>query len=186
VYRLADYVAVNVSSPNTARLRELQGRDGLERIVGALLEERGALERSVGKRVPLLVKVAPNLDDEQIALLATQLRALPADGVIATNTSNDLQQFKRDLPPDQAGGLSGEPLHALSISVIAKLRAALGPSFPIIGVGGIMSAAHAAASLHAGADLLQIYTGFAYRGHVLVEEILAELARHAAQGASTL
>ncbi len=186
VYRLADYVAVNVSSPNTARLRELQGRDGLERIVGALLEERRALERSVGKRVPLVVKVAPNLDDEQIALLATQLRALPADGVIATNTSNDLQQFKRDLPPDQAGGLSGEPLHALSISVIAKLRAALGPSFPIIGVGGIMSAAHAAASLRAGADLLQIYTGFAYRGHVLVEEILAELARQAAQGASTL
>ncbi len=185
VYGLADYIAVNVSSPNTARLRELQGRDGLERIVGALLEERATLERTVGKRVPLLVKVAPNLDDEQIALLAAQLRALPADGVIATNTSNDLQQFKRDLPPNQAGGLSGAPLHALSISVIAKLRAALGPSFPIIGVGGIMSAADAAASLHAGADLLQIYTGFAYRGHLLVEEILAELALQAGQGAST-
>jgi dihydroorotate dehydrogenase len=186
VYAFADYIAVNVSSPNTARLRELQGRDGLERIVGALLEERAQLERTVGKRVPLLVKVAPNLDDEQIGILATQLRALPADGVIATNTSNDLQQFRHQLPPDQAGGLSGEPLHTLSTSVIAKLRASLGPSFPIIGVGGIMNAAQATASLRAGADLLQIYTGFAYRGHVLIEEILAALTRQAPQGASTL
>jgi len=175
VYAQADYVAVNVSSPNTARLRELQARDGLERILGALLEARASLAREHGKRVPLLVKVAPDLAGEQITALAATLRNLGVDGVIATNTSNDLSAYREQLPKDQAGGLSGEPLHALSLEAIARLRAELGREFPIIGVGGIMSAAHALDSLRAGADLLQIYTGFAYRGHVLVEEILTAL-----------
>jgi len=175
VYAQADYVAVNVSSPNTARLRELQARDGLERIVGALLEARASLAREHGKRVPLLVKVAPDLAGEQITALAATLRNLGVDGVIATNTSNDLSAYREQLPKDQAGGLSGEPLHALSLEAIARLRSELGREFPIIGVGGIMSAAHALDSLRAGADLLQIYTGFAYRGHVLVEEILTAL-----------
>jgi dihydroorotate dehydrogenase len=176
VYVHADYIAVNVSSPNTARLRELQARDGLERIVGALLEARATLTREHGKRVPLLVKVAPDLSGEQITVLAATLRSLGVDGVIATNTSTDLGAYRDQLPKDQAGGLSGAPLHALSVSVIARLRAELGPEFPIIGVGGIMSAADALATMRAGADLLQIYTGFAYRGHVLVEEILTALA----------
>jgi len=177
VYGQADYVAVNVSSPNTARLRELQARDGLERILGALLEARASLAREHGKRVPLLVKVAPDLAGEQITALAATLRNLGVDGVIATNTSNDLSAYREQLPKDQAGGLSGEPLHALSLEAIARLRAELGREFPIIGVGGIMSAAHALDSLRAGADLLQIYTGFAYRGHVLVEEILTALGQ---------
>ena len=174
VYAYADYVAVNVSSPNTARLRELQHSDGLQRILGTLLEERLILQQRHGKRVPLLVKVAPDLDASQVAALARDLRALQLDGVIATNTSTDLSVLG-EAAVEQQGGLSGAPLHPLSVRIIAQLRAELGPQFPIIGVGGIVSAEHAQASLRAGANLLQIYTGFAYRGSVLLEEILREL-----------
>ena len=176
LYPVADYIAVNVSSPNTARLRELQARDGLERIVGALLEERVELEQRHAKRVPLLVKIAPNLDAEQISALAGTLRSLGVDGVIATNTSTDLSLLGNSWPAAHRGGLSGAPVHALSVSVIARLRAELGPHFPIIGVGGIVSAQHALATLQAGANLIQIYTGFAYRGHSLVNDILDALA----------
>src|ERR1700736_1829977 len=108
VYALADYVAVNISSPNTARLRELQARDGLERILGALLEERRVLERRYGKRVPLLVKVAPDLTPEQISALARDLRSLEVDGVIATNTSTDHRALVNAPAAAQAGGVSGE------------------------------------------------------------------------------
>jgi len=176
VYDHAHYIAVNVSSPNTARLRELQASDGLQRILGALLEERAALQLRFGKRVPLLVKVAPDLDADQIRILANDLRALGLDGVIATNTSTDLSIIK-SAPRDQArGGLSGPPLHPLSLAVIAQLRAELGADFPIIGVGGIAGAAQARAALNAGANLLQVYTGFAYRGAALIEDILRGLA----------
>lgn len=177
VYAHADYVAVNVSSPNTARLRELQGRDGLERIIGALLQERALLQKRYEKHVPLVVKVAPNLDADQVASLAAALRSLEVEGVIATNTSTDLSSLGAAWPDAHRGGLSGAPLHPLSVTVIGQLRAELGPSFPIIGVGGIVSADHALATLNAGANLIQIYTGFAYRGYGLVEEILDALAR---------
>jgi dihydroorotate dehydrogenase len=174
VYAHADYIAVNVSSPNTARLRELQGRDGLERIVGALMREREQLKIRHEKQVPLLVKIAPNLGPDQVASLAAALRSLEVDGVIATNTSTDLSCLGA-WPEAHRGGLSGAPLHPLSLAIITQLRAELGPSFPIIGVGGIVSAEHALASLGAGANLIQIYTGFAYRGYRLVEEILNAL-----------
>lgn len=176
VYPHADYVAVNISSPNTARLRELQGRDGLQRIIEALLEARQPLAQQFGKRVPLLIKVAPNLDAQQIESIVSSLRVLPVDGVIATNTSSDLQKFAHELPPNQLGGLSGAPLHPLSMAVIAQLRSALGPDYPIIGVGGITSAESALQTLRAGANLLQIYTGFALQGPLLIEQILAALA----------
>jgi dihydroorotate dehydrogenase len=175
VYAQADYVAVNVSSPNTARLRELQGRDSLERLLSALLEERQRLKERYIKHVPLLVKIAPNLDAEQITMLATTLRSAGVEGVIATNTSTDLELLGPDWPEAHRGGLSGAPLHALSVAVIAHLRAELGTNFPIIGVGGIMNAAHALATLEAGATLIQVYTGFAYRGERLVHEILDAL-----------
>ncbi len=175
VYAVADYVAVNVSSPNTARLRELQGSAGLQRILGSLLEERHALQGSHGKRVPLLIKVAPDLDGEQISALTGDLRALQIDGVIATNTSLDLSLLRRPAGAQQRGGLSGAPLHPLSVRVIAQLRQELGAGFPIIGVGGIVSAQHALETLRAGANLLQIYTGFAYRGDALLREILDAL-----------
>ena len=175
VYAHADYIAVNVSSPNTARLRELQGRDGLERIVGALMQERLQLKVRHEKHVPLLIKIAPNLDPEQVASLAAALRSLEVEGVIATNTSTDLSSLGAAWPEAHRGGLSGAPLHPLSLRVISQLRAELGPDFPIIGVGGIVSAEHALASLGAGANLVQIYTGFAYRGNRLVQEILDAL-----------
>jgi dihydroorotate dehydrogenase len=175
VYVLADYVAVNISSPNTARLRELQARDGLERILGALLEERRVLQERHGKRVPLLVKVAPDLTPEQISALALDLRSLEVDGVIATNTSVDRSTLAKTPAAEQSGGLSGAPLHSLSVRVISQLRAELGANFPIIGVGGIVSADEALATLRAGANLIQIYTGFAYRGPMLLEEILSTL-----------
>jgi dihydroorotate dehydrogenase len=175
VYAHAHYVAINVSSPNTARLRELQAPDGLERIVGALLDARIGLERERGRRVPLLVKVAPDLDAAQLSAVASSLRLLGVDGVIATNTTTDLTPLGSQWPAQRRGGLSGAPLHARSLAVISQLRRELGPGFPIIGAGGIVDGARALATLRAGADLLQIYTGFAYRGPALVEEILNAL-----------
>jgi dihydroorotate dehydrogenase len=175
VYAHADYVAVNVSSPNTARLRELQDRDGLQRIVGALLEERAVMQQRHGRRVPLLVKVAPDLSEAQVSALAQELRSLQPDGVIATNTSSDLSVLGKPLPPGLSGGLSGAPLRPRSIQVIAQLRAELGTGFPLIGVGGIVSAGAAQETLRAGANLLQIYTGFAHRGTDLLDEIIQAL-----------
>ena len=177
VYAYADYVAVNVSSPNTARLRELQDREGLERIVGALQQARIDLERRHGKLVPLLVKVAPDLDAGQVSTLAANLRALGVDGVIATNTSTDLTSLGPAWPAEKRGGLSGAPLHSRSLQVIELLRAELGESFPIFGVGGIVNADDALATRRAGANLIQVYTGFAYRGPVLLAEILDALVR---------
>jgi dihydroorotate dehydrogenase len=180
VYALADYIAVNISSPNTAGLRDLQARDGLQRILGALLMERQALRERHGKRVPLLVKVAPDLTQEQISALTRDLSSLDVDGVIATNTSTDralLGPLGAAPAAAQAGGLSGAPLHPLSVMVIAQLRAELGTTFPIIGVGGIVDADHALATLRAGANLIQVYTGFAYRGPALLDEILRALSQ---------
>jgi len=164
-------IGKNFSSPNTARLRELQDRDGLQRILGTLLEERVALQERHGKRVPLLVKVAPDLSEAQVSELAQQLRSLQPDGVIATNTSSDLNVLGKPAA-EHRGGLSGAPLHPLSVKVISQLRAELGADFPIIGVGGIVSAANARETLRAGANLLQVYTGFAYRGTDLLEELI--------------
>lgn len=176
VYAHADYVAVNVSSPNTARLRELQAPDGLERIVGALLQERLLLQARHAKRVPLLVKIAPNLDAAQVKLLAATLRALGVEGIIATNTSTDLSGLGCAWPETRRGGLSGAPIHSLSLDIIRQLRAELGSAFPIIGVGGIVDAERALETLSAGANLIQVYTGFANQGHRLVLEILEALA----------
>ncbi len=166
---------MNVSSPNTERLRELQARDGLQRILGTLLEERLTLQQRIGKRVPLLIKVAPDLSPEQVSALAQEVRSVQLDGVIATNTSTDLSLL--DSPPaaQQRGGLSGAPLHPLSVKLISQLRTELGAAFPIIGVGGIVTATLARETLRAGANLLQVYTGFAYRGPALLEEILHAL-----------
>jgi dihydroorotate dehydrogenase len=177
VYPHADYVAINVSSPNTERLRELQARDGLQRLLSMLLEERLKLQQRFTKRVPLLVKVAPDLNPEQLSALVHEVRSVQLDGVIATNTSTDLGLLQTPPAAERRGGLSGAPLHPSSVKIISQLRAELGADFPIIGVGGIISAEHARASLRAGANLLQIYTGFAYRGAALVEEIVNALAK---------
>jgi dihydroorotate dehydrogenase len=176
VYAHADYVAVNVSSPNTLRLRELQARDGLQRLLDTLLEERLALQQRFTRRVPLLIKVAPDLGPEQLSALAQAVRSVQLDGVIATNTSTDLSVLRPPPAAEQRGGLSGAPLHPASVKIISQLRAELGADFPIIGVGGIVGAEQARETLRAGANLLQIYTGFAYRGSALIEEILRALS----------
>lgn len=175
-YLIADYVAVNISSPNTARLRELQASGGMERVLGALLEERALLQDRYGKRVPLLVKVAPDLTAEQVSASAQVLRSLQIDGVIATNTTIDRSALGISPAAREQGGLSGAPLHPLSVRVISQLRAELGAGFPIIGVGGIVSAEQALATLQAGANLIQVYTGFAYRGPALLDEIIGALS----------
>lgn len=182
LYEYADYIAVNVSSPNTARLRELQAREALGRIVTPLVEERASLAQRHAKRVPIFVKIAPDLDESGVNALAAQLPALSVDGVIATNTSNRLERFVSSLPPGTTGGLSGAPLHELSLTVIRRLRVLLPRDFPIIGVGGIFDAATALQTLAAGANLIQVYTGFAYRGPALIDEILAAIDRGTAGG----
>lgn len=182
LYAFADYVAINVSSPNTSKLRELQSQEGLTRIVGALQEERARLAREHGKQVPLLVKVAPDLPPERLSSLAAEIAAGGVDGVIATNTTVSMQGVRGILPIHVGGGLSGEPLHQRSLAVIARLRAELGPDFPIVGVGGIASAAAARQTLAAGANLIQLYTGLVYRGPALLDEILEALARDKGAG----
>lgn len=180
VYAYADYVAVNVSSPNTARLRELQQPAELERIAGALLEARARLERS-GRRVPLLLKIAPDLDEAQVRALARAVRAVGVDGLIATNTTTDHAAIADTAVAAEPGGLSGAPLTVRARALIAQLRAELGPGFPLVGVGGILSGEDALAMLEAGAQLVQIWTGFAYRGPGLVEEIVGTLERRRAR-----
>jgi dihydroorotate dehydrogenase len=176
VYALADYVAVNVSSPNTANLRELQRAQGLSGVVGPLQEEAVRLEREHGKRTPIFVKIAPDFAPEQLSSLALEIRRLGVDGLIATNTTVDLGEVAGVPAAFAGGGLSGEPLHRRSVAVIAQLRAELGSTFPIVGVGGIVSAQAALATLRAGADVIQLYTGLIYRGPALLGEILAATA----------
>jgi dihydroorotate dehydrogenase len=167
---VADYIAVNVSSPNTAGLRSLQAAEQLRPMLVALLEARQQLLPTLGRPLPLLVKLAPDLSDDELSALAALLLELKVDGVIATNTTITRPQGLGAMG-EQAGGLSGAPVHPLSLVAIRKLREWLGPDFPIIGVGGITSVDAAKAMRQAGADLVQVYTGLIYRGPVLLRDI---------------
>jgi len=175
VYPHADYVTINISSPNTANLRALQGDEALDGLLGAIARRRSQLARQHGRRVPVFVKIAPDLDEAQVGVIAATLRRHGMDGVIATNTTIGRDAVMGLPHAQEAGGLSGTPVFEASNRVIAQLRAALGPDFPIIGVGGIMSAGDAVAKVRAGADLVQIYTGLIYRGPALVGEIARAL-----------
>ncbi len=177
VYPHADYVTVNISSPNTKNLRELQGDAALAALLGALHQRRLELARQHGRKVPLFVKIAPDLEEEQVQVIARTLRECHFDGVIATNTTISRDAVKGLEHAAQAGGLSGKPVFDASNRVIGHLRAALGKRFPIIGVGGVMSGADAKAKIAAGADLVQIYTGLIYRGPALVAEAARALAK---------
>jgi dihydroorotate dehydrogenase len=176
VFPHADYVSVNISSPNTKNLRTLQSDDALDALLGALTSHKALLEQQQARRVPMFLKIAPDLDDEQIGVIAATLRRHGVDGVIATNTTIARDAVQGLAHADEAGGLSGAPVREASNRVVRALRAALGPEFPIIGVGGVMSAADAKAKVAAGADLVQVYTGFIYRGPALVPEIARALA----------
>jgi dihydroorotate dehydrogenase len=170
VFQHADYVTVNVSSPNTRDLRSLQGDGALDALLSALVTRRDALARAQRRQVPLMLKVAPDLDESQLRSIATTVKRHGIDGVIATNTTV-ARHAVRSLPhADEAGGLSGAPVFEPSNRAIRVLRAELGRDVPIIGVGGVLSGADACAKLEAGADLVQIYTGLIYKGPALVDQ----------------
>ncbi len=177
VYPLADYVTVNISSPNTAGLRELQEEQALRRLVAALREAQERLAGQHGRRVPLLVKVAPDLDDNDIDAAARVLGDLGVDGVIATNTTISRTSVQGHRHADEAGGLSGAPLMGQSTLVLRRLRARLPESIPLIGVGGILSGADAVAKMAAGASLVQCYSGLIYRGPELIAECVDAMRR---------
>jgi dihydroorotate dehydrogenase len=179
VYPHADYVTLNISSPNTKNLRALQADDALDALLGAVQARRTQLAAQHGRRVPVFLKIAPDLDDAQIGVIAATLLRHQVDGVIATNTTIARDAVKALRHGNEAGGLSGAPVFQASNRVITQLRAALGPDFPIIGVGGVMSAADAQAKVAAGANLVQIYTGFIYGGPALIAAAARALARGA-------
>ena len=176
VYARASYVTVNVSSPNTKNLRQLQGADELSALAGKLKTEQNRLADAHGRYVPLVLKIAPDLDDAQLGSIARCLLKHKLDGVIATNTTVSRANVKGLRHAEETGGLSGAPLRDASTQVIRKLAQLLEGRIPIIGVGGVMSAADARAKLAAGASLVQIYTGFIYRGPELIGEILHEFS----------
>jgi dihydroorotate dehydrogenase len=171
VYPHADYVTVNISSPNTKNLRALQSDEALDALLSAIAASRTALAAQHGRRVPIFVKIAPDLDEAQVDVIAATLRRHGMDGVVATNTTISRERVKGLPHAEEAGGLSGGPLLEASNRVIAQLRAALGRGYPIIGVGGVLSAQDALSKLEAGADVVQIYTGLIYKGPALVDQI---------------
>ena len=177
VYPLADYVTVNISSPNTAGLRELQEEQALRRLVSVLREAQEALAGMHGKRVPMLVKIAPDLSESDIDAAGRVLGDLQVDGVIATNTTIAREGVEGARHAGEVGGLSGAPLMAKSTSVLRMLRTRLPEAIPLVGVGGILHGADAATKQAAGATLVQLYTGLVYRGPALVGECVEALRR---------
>lgn len=164
------YVAINISSPNTKNLRDLQGGSELDALLRGLAAERARLADRYGKRVPVAVKIAPDLDDEDLPRVADALVAHGMDAVIATNTTIARNGVAGLEHADEAGGLSGAPLFARSTAVVRILAAHLKGALPIVAVGGILSGADAVAKIEAGATLVQLYTGLIYRGPALVAE----------------
>ena len=183
VYPYASYVTINVSSPNTKGLRDLQSEDALGALLTILQQERAALADKHGRKVPLTVKIAPDLTDDALRGVARRLVKARVDGVIATNTTIARGKV-RGLPhAEEAGGLSGKPLQARADAVIRKLAKALGGALPIIGVGGIVSGEDARAKLEAGATLVQLYSGLIYRGPQLVADCIRDAAATAISSA---
>ena len=176
VYERASYVAVNVSSPNTKGLRELQHEESLAALLAALKSEQKKLAQKHGKYTPIAIKIAPDLRAPAIAGIARLLIRHKIDGVIATNTTVARDAVKGVRHAEETGGLSGRPLRAPATAVIRTLAQALDGALPIIGVGGILSGADAKEKIDAGAALVQIYTGLIYRGPDLVAECARALA----------
>ncbi len=177
VYPLADYVAINISSPNTAGLRELQEEQALRQLLGTLRDAQEKLGAQHGRRVPMLVKLAPDLRDDDVDAAGRVLAALQVDGVIATNTTTSRMAVEHDPLAREPGGLSGEPLMNKSTAVLRMLRTRLPDSIPLVGVGGIMAGADAMQKTAAGATLVQVYTGLVYRGPKLVDECVDAIRR---------
>ncbi len=176
VYALASYVTVNISSPNTKNLRQLQGEDELDALLSALKKKQTALADQQGRYVPLTLKIAPDLEPAQIETIATLLRRHHIDAVIATNTTLGREGVEASFHAKETGGLSGAPLFEKSTAVVAALSKALAGELPIIAAGGILNGEQARAKLAAGATLVQIYSGLIYRGPELVHELVRECA----------
>jgi dihydroorotate dehydrogenase len=174
-YSAASYVTVNISSPNTKNLRDLQQGEELNRLLGALKEEQARLADQHGKYTPIAVKIAPDLEGEQIREIAALFRNHRIDGIIATNTTLSRQGVESLPHGSEAGGLSGLPVREKATAVLAALHRELAGEIPLIGVGGILSGEDAKAKLAAGASLVQIYSGLIYRGPALVSECAAAL-----------
>lgn len=176
VYPHADYITVNISSPNTKNLRELQRDEALDALISQLTAKRSELAQRHHKQVPVFIKIAPDLEEAQIAVIANTLRKhcvsdpTPSWGVIATNTTLARDAVSALPHGNETGGLSGKPVFEKSNQVIRQLRQSMGPQFPIIGVGGILSGEDAVAKIEAGADVVQIYTGLIFKGPALVTE----------------
>lgn len=170
VYPYADYVTINISSPNTKNLRALQSDEALDTLLGAIAQRREVLATQHGKRTPLFVKIAPDLDEAQVGVIAATLKRHGMDGVVATNTTLSRDAVQGLAHAEETGGLSGAPVLAMSNRIITQLRSALGAGFPIIGVGGVMSAEDAVSKIKAGADVVQIYSGLIYQGPKLVKQ----------------
>ena len=177
VYPLADYVTVNISSPNTAGLRELQEEQALRQLIGTLRDAQEDLAAQHGKRVPMLVKIAPDLSDSDIDAVARVLGDMQVDGVIATNTTVSRLSVQDHPLARETGGLSGAPLMGQATLVLRRLRTRLPDTIPLIGVGGILSGADAVAKMSAGASLVQCYTGLVYRGPELIRECVEAIRR---------
>ena len=185
VYPLADYITVNISSPNTAGLRELQEEQALRRLVGSLREAQEKLGAQHGKRVPMLVKIAPDLSDGDIEAAGRVLGDLQVDGVIAGNTTISRDGVEGARFAAEVGGLSGAPLMGKSTAVLRMLRTRLPEAIPLVGVGGILHGADAATKQAAGATLMQVYTGLIYRGPALIGECVDALRRRKEAPSST-
>ncbi|MPW35741.1 quinone-dependent dihydroorotate dehydrogenase [Vibrio sp. B1Z05] len=175
VYQYADYIAVNISSPNTPDLRTLQYGDALDSLLGDLKAKQTELHELRGNYVPLALKIAPDLTDDEIVQICDSLRKHAIDGVIATNTTLDRSIVEGMKHAEETGGLSGRPLQLRSTEVVAKLYQELGEDIPIIGVGGIDSFVSAKEKLQAGAKLVQVYSGFIFHGPNLVRDIVKNL-----------
>jgi dihydroorotate dehydrogenase len=177
VYELADYITVNISSPNTQGLRDLQNEEALRKFVHDLRTAQEDLASVRGHRVPMLVKIAPDLSEAELDGMADVFNAARIDGVIAGNTTIDRGMIASHPLAAEVGGLSGRPLYQKSTATLRRLRLRLDNSIPIIGVGGITSGADAAGKISAGAQLVQIYTGFIYHGPQLIGDCVTALRR---------
>jgi dihydroorotate dehydrogenase len=177
VYAHASYVTVNISSPNTKNLRDLQGADALDTLLALLKKRQDELAQIHGRYVPIALKIAPDLDSDQIMAIADLLRRHRIDAVIATNTTLARDRVSHLRHGQEAGGLSGAPLREKSTGVVRELAGLLQNEVPIIGVGGILSGADAQEKISAGAKLVQVYTGLIYRGPGLVRECVQALSR---------
>jgi dihydroorotate dehydrogenase len=175
VYPYASYVTVNISSPNTKNLRQLQGASELDALLSQLKDEQSRLADKHGRYVPITLKIAPDVDGDQVRNIAGALLRHKIDGVIATNTTLSRESVKGLRHADEMGGLSGAPVFELSNKVIRALKQELGDAIPIIGVGGIMQGADAKAKIDAGAALVQLYSGLIYRGPALIRECAAAI-----------